>query len=288
MRKLWMFLVVAALAAQTACFTYVEPGHVGVKIDNGGGGVQKQTLGPGVHFYAPGFTRIEEYPIYMQTLSLAKSLEKDEVDRSVNVTTAEGQPVNLDVSLSFDLNAALVPALYQTFRADIEQIATGYLRNTVRATLQETAGAMAIGDVLGPKKEAMRVQTEQRLTQRLAPYGIVVKQFTINELRPPQAIVAAINAKNAVEQEALRIKNQLLSQEYAARGDSIVAEGRAKATLAAARAEADAISLRADANEHMSRSISPALIEYEKAKRWNGQLPNFMGASVQPYMQIKP
>jgi regulator of protease activity HflC (stomatin/prohibitin superfamily) len=178
--------------------------------------------------------------------------------------------------------------LYQTFRRDVDQVAHGFVRQTVRAALQQVAGGATTADMIGAQKEALRAQAEQILGAKLAPYGIDVKQFTINEIRPPQSMVDAINAKNRVEQDALRTKNQLLQQQYKAQGDSIEAAGRAKAVVAEAEAEARSIELRAAANERMSRSISPALIEYEKAKRWNGALPNFMGSSVQPYMQIKP
>ena len=35
-------------------------------------------------------------------------------------------------------------------------------------------------------------------TTRLEPYGIIVNQFTINELRAPQTVIQAINTKNVI------------------------------------------------------------------------------------------
>ncbi|MEQ1692114.1 MAG: SPFH domain-containing protein, partial [Gemmatimonas sp.] len=51
---------------------YIEPGHVGIVIHRGGGGVDPQPLGPGFHFRNPAMTAIQEYPTFMQTLVLTR------------------------------------------------------------------------------------------------------------------------------------------------------------------------------------------------------------------------
>ena len=53
-------------------FTYVEPGHVGILIHRAGGGVDPKPMGPGLHFRNPLLSSIEEYPVFMQTLSLVQ------------------------------------------------------------------------------------------------------------------------------------------------------------------------------------------------------------------------
>ena len=124
--------------------------------------------------------------MFMQTLVLARgtnegSLRNDEI----NVNSEEGQPLSLDVSMTFELNPASVPKLYQTFRTDIGVIQHGYVKQAIRQALQETVGHEEIADIIGPKKAEVVTQTQRILAQRLAPYGIEVKQFTINELRAP-------------------------------------------------------------------------------------------------------
>ena len=70
-------------------------------------------------------------------------------------------------------------------------------------------GNEEIAAVIGPKKAEAVNQTQQLLSQRLAQYGIVVKQFTINELRAPPAVIEAINQKNVMQQQALTAQNEL-------------------------------------------------------------------------------
>src|SRR6478735_7672500 len=176
--------------------TYVNPGYVGIVIHRAGGGVDNKPLGPGLHMRNPLTTGIEEYPIFMQTLVLTKSShEGSSLNDEINVNSKEGQPISLDVSMSFELDPDKTPNLYSTFRRDIEQIQHSYVKQAIRQGLQEVIGNEEIAAVIGPKKAEAVNQTQQLLSQRLAQYGVLVKQFTINELRAPAAVIEAINQK---------------------------------------------------------------------------------------------
>ncbi|HEU0015185.1 MAG TPA: prohibitin family protein, partial [Longimicrobium sp.] len=252
---------------------------VGIVIHKLGGGVDKKPLGPGLHFRNPLTTGIEEYPTYIQTLVLTRgggegSTSNDEI----NVNSVEGQPVSMDVSLSFELDPALTPMLYSSFRMDIGAIQHGYVKQTIRQSLQEVVGSEEIAAILGPKKAETVTRAHALLSQRLASYGFIVKQFTINEIRAPQAVMDAINAKNVMQQQALTAQNELQKNMFQAQGDSIKAQGRAKAILAEAQAQAEA-------NRLLSQSLTPSLVQYEMAKRWDGKMPQVSGSAV-PMIQL--
>jgi regulator of protease activity HflC (stomatin/prohibitin superfamily) len=184
----------------------------------------------------------------------------------------------MDVSMSFELEATRVPNLYQTFRTDIGTIQHGYVKQAVRQALQEVVGALPIADIIGPRKAEATNQARLLLEQRLSPYGIEVKQFTINELRPPQTVIEAINTKNVMQQQALTAQNELQKNQFQAQGDSIKAAGRAKAITAEAEAQARA-------NQLLSQSITPNLVQYEMAKRWDGKMPQVTGGAM-PMLQM--
>ena len=160
-----------------------------------------------------------------------------------------------------------VPALYQTFRTDIATIQHGYVKQAIRQALQEVVGTEPIADVIGPKKAEVVNETQTKISERLKPYGIIVKQFTINELRAPQAVIEAINTKNVMQQQALTAQNELQNNQFQAQGDSIKAAGRAKAIRL------------------LSESLTGTLVQYEMAKRWNGQMPQVAGGAV-PMIQL--
>jgi regulator of protease activity HflC (stomatin/prohibitin superfamily) len=273
--------VILAAILLPSTVTYINPGHVGIVIHRDGGGVDRTPLGPGLHARVPLLTSIEEYPTFMQTLVLTRATGTTEGsgrNDEINVNSVEGQPLSLDVSMSFELEPTKVPALYQTFRTDIDAVAHGYVRQAIRQALQEVAGAYPIADIIGPKKAESTARAQALLEQRLSPYGIVVKQFTINELRPPQSVIDAINQKNVMQQAALTAQNELQKNQFQAQGDSIKAAGRAKAITAEAEAQARA-------NELLARSISPTLVQYELVKKWNGQMPQVSGGAT-PLIQL--
>jgi regulator of protease activity HflC (stomatin/prohibitin superfamily) len=152
------------------------------------------------------------------------------------------------------------------------------VKQSIRQALQEVLGTEPIADVIGPKKAEVVNQTQAKISARLAPYGIIVKQFTINELRAPQGVIDAINTKNVMQQQALTAQNELQKNQFQAQGDSIKAAGRAKAILAEAEAQAKA-------NQLLSQSLTTALVQYEMAKRWNGQMPQVSGSAM-PMIQL--
>ena len=259
--------------------SYVNPGHVGIVIHRAGGGVDKTPWGPGLHLRNPLLTAVEEYPTFMQTLVLTRaSTEGSPQNDEINVNSQEGQPLSVDVSMSFELDPTKVPQLYQTFRTDISTIQHGYVKQTIRQALQEVIGGEQIADIIGPKKAEAVGRAQRLISDRLSPYGIVVKQFTLNELRAPETVMQAINQKNVMQQQALTAQNELQKNTFQAQGDSIKAAGRAKAITAEAEAQARA-------NELLSRSITPTLVQYQMANKWNGQMPTVSGSAI-PMIQM--
>ena len=272
-------IVIGVILLATSSASYISPGHVGIVIHRGGGGVDKTALGPGLHARNPLLTQIVEYPTFMQTLVLTRGTTEGSANNDeINVNSQEGQPLSVDVSMSFELDAARVPQLYQTFRTDIATIQHGYVKQTIRQVLQEVIGGEQIADIIGPKKAEAVGRAQALIAQRLAPYGIEVKQFTLNELRAPETVMSAINTKNVMQQQALTAQNELQKNTFQAQGDSIKAAGRAKAILAEAQAQAQA-------NELLAKSISGSLVQYEMAKKWNGVMPQVSGAAM-PMIQI--
>ena len=267
--------LLALLVLLPTAMTYINPGHVGIVIHRVGGGVDKTPLSPGLHARNPLTTGIEEYPTFMQTVVLNRGAQGND---EINVNSVEGQPLSLDVSMSFELDPTLVPALYSTFRTDIATIQHTYVKQAIRQALQEVVGNEEIAAIIGPKKAETVSRVTKLLEQRLSGYGIIVKQFTINELRAPASVMEAINQKNVMQQQALTAQNELQKNTFQAQGDSIKAAGRAKAILAEAEAQAKA-------NRLLSESITGTLVQYEMSKRWNGQMPQVTGGAM-PMLQL--
>ena len=133
-------------------------------------------------------------------------------------------------------------------------------------------------DAVGHKAQVVRL-TQEDLQKRLGDYGFLVKQFTLNEVRAPDSIVRAIEAKNTMAQEALRAQNELQKKQFEAQQRIIEAEGEAKAILTRAQSQAES-------NRLLSASLTAALVEYKRIERWNGQLPQVSGGAT-PFINLQ-
>jgi regulator of protease activity HflC (stomatin/prohibitin superfamily) len=252
----------------------VDPGHVGVRINKcSGGGIDETPLGIGYHWQGP-CTDITKYPTYQQTMVLARaSAEGSQQDDSITVTSSEGLPINVDVSMSFTLEEARVPHIYQKFRRDLYHIQTSFMRQTIREALQETFAKYTAQQLYSDKREIARAEVQGTLTKKFVADGFNITQFTLNETRVPDAVTQAINAKVAMIQEAQKAEQEVRKT-----------EALAKQKVAAAVGDATARKLRADAeayaNDRVAKSLTPALVEYTKIQKWDGKLPEVTGGGT--------
>jgi len=265
-----------------ASLTTIHPGHVGVSVKKcGGGGVSPDPIPTGYYWRSLFCEEVVEYPTSVQTLVLAKSPHEGRPeDESITVTSSEGLPVSLDVSLSFTLEPAKVPGIYTKFRNDIDVIAHNFVRQTIREGVQSVFAQFTAEQLYSTKREESRVEVQKFLADRLGKEGFNIQQFTINETRVPDAVVQAINAKVAMIQESQKAEAEVRKT-----------EAEAKQRVAQAQGEAEAKKLSADAeayfNKTVAASITEEYVQYKALEKWNGELPQMMGGNgVVPFVSL--
>jgi len=274
-------VVLVVMVLMFSMLTTIHPGHVGVSVKKcSGGGVSPDPIPTGYYWRSLFCEEVVEYPTSVQTLVLAKNAhEGAPIDESITVTSSEGLPVNLDVSLSFTLDPAKVPGIYAKYRNDVEHISHNFIRQTIREGAQTTFAQFTAEQLYSTKREESRIEVQKFLTERLGQEGFVVQQFTINETRVPDAVVQAINAKVAMIQESQKAEAQVRKT-----------EAEAKQRVAQAQGEADAKRLSADAeayfNKTVAASITPEYVQYKALEKWDGQLPQMMGQGAVPFVNI--
>jgi hypothetical protein len=96
--------------------------------------------------------------------------------------------------------------------------------------------------------------------------------------------MAAINDKVTQEQKRLAAENTLKTVEAEQKQKVAIAEAEARATVVTAEAQAKALTLQADALKQSQSLLDLKRIdvEMEKAKRWDGKLPQnvYAGAPI--------
>ncbi len=261
---------------------YVPPGHVGVSVQKcGGGGVQQAPIPTGYYWRALFCEEVVRYPVSLQTLVLAKIRNEGQpVDESITVTSSEGLPINVDVSLSFTLDTPKVPLMYQKFRNDLDHIKHMFMRQTVREGLQETFAKFTAEQLYSTKRQEARVDVQKFLSDRLGADGFIVQQFTLNETRVPEQVVNAINGKVAMMQEAQKSEQEVRKSRALADQAVAQAEGQARAKRALADAEAYY-------NTTVAKSLSNDYVQYKAIERWDGKLPQMTGGGALPFINLK-
>ena len=250
----------------------VRPGHVGVSVRKCGGiGVRHEPIPNGYYWRDLFCEEVVEYPISLQTLILTKaSAEGSPNDDSITVTSSEGLPINVDVSMSFTIEAAKVPEIYTKYRKDLDFIKHQFMRQSIREGLQEVFAKYTAEQLYSTKRQEARIEVQKFLSDRLGPEGFVVAQFTLNETRVPQQVVEAINGKVAMTQDAQKAEQEVRKTKAQAEQAVAAAEGQARARRAMAEAEAFY-------NTTVAKSLTPEYVQYKALERWNGELPQMMG-----------
>jgi regulator of protease activity HflC (stomatin/prohibitin superfamily) len=276
-------VVVIFASVVGAKLEYVRPGYTGVSVRKcGGGGVKQEPILSGYYWRELFCEEVVEYPVSLQTLVLTRSPhEGSSNDDSITVTSSEGLPINVDVSLSFTLDPGRVPAIYVKFRNDLEHIKFMFMRQTVREGLQEVFARYTAEQLYSTKRQEARVEVQKFLGERLGPEGFVVAQFTLNETRVPEQVVMAINGKVAMTQEAQKAEQQVRKTRAEADQAVAAAEGQARSKRALADAEAYY-------NATVAKSLTPEYVQYRALEKWDGQLPQMMGSGTVPFINIKP
>lgn len=296
--KMNSLIIMAALAMGiTSCqCQFVEPGNVGLKVNLIGDdkGMDKNELSPG-RYYIGYNERLYTFPMFEQNVSWTATKEDDGQDESFTFTVGK-VPMNADFAISFNIEAGSASKIFQTYRKGLPEIADGPLRNAVRDALQDVPQdqKLTVDDVIGEKKSTMVDEVEKRVREMFKDKGIhVIKLSLLGRIRLPEEIQQTMNAQIKSTQLAIQRENELREAEAEAKKKVATAEGSAAEAKALAEGKASAIlteaQAQAKANRLLAESLTPALVELKKLERWNGQLPQFggaTGASIVPVITI--
>jgi len=264
-----VILALLLLSSFIVRVTIIEPGYTGIRINKlVNQGISKENIITGYVIYMPLFTSIVRYPTFVQRVAWTNDLrEGNPVNEELTFNTIDSVPVNMDVAVSYQLEASKVPDFYTKFRADnIEQFTHGFLRDTTRNIVAKIGSEYTFDAINGAKKEEFLGQVAKSLHEEVHVYGVSIQQFgLIGSLKPPQELLDAVNAKTKAIQQAIQSENEVRQ-----------AQAEAKKKVATAEGEAAA-------NRALTSSIDPKLLQWESMKiqreavqKWDGKMPTVM------------
>jgi regulator of protease activity HflC (stomatin/prohibitin superfamily) len=293
---IFLLLVLAASAIKR-----VEPGFAGVRIDYAAGqiaGAGQQT-GYAVEqvpagrfvFINPITQRLAQYPISNQNMTMARRVSEGKVqgDDSVKVVDTNGVTLNIDVSVIYRVMPQKVGDLYTEWAGAqlIDASAPGgdvedrLVRPAVRSILPNSAASRNYLQIYATEKGKIQQEAEDALRAYLAPKHIDVVALQIREVYLPDTLQQAINSKVAEQQLAEQAQATVQKNIQLASAAQEQAKGEAQSRLIRAQAEADA-------NLLIAKSLTPELVQYQYALKWDGKLPQATGSGAIPFLNVTP
>jgi len=288
-------LVIVALVAllllglTVSAWRSISPGYVGIVFDKANHNVTAGALEPGWAFINPFTQAIQQYPVTIQTYSMVQKSTEGQTsgDDSIKVQSNEGQQINLDVVIQYQVIKEEAGLLYQDWGgADITTVQDQAVRQYTRSQVPVVASKYTWEEITSSKRAEIVSEISQVLTAELAKRHLRLISMGVREVHLPQSLQTALDQKIQAQQQAEQQKYQLQQAQVKAQQDVAEATGRANALKAQAEGEAQATLTRAtaqsEANKQLAQSLTPELIRYQQLQRWDGKLPVFSGGNATP------
>ncbi len=279
--NLKMMAAVVACSFVAAC-SNVPAGHVGVVVNKYGSdkGVDTEVKTPG-RYWLGWYQEMFVFPTFAVNYPYTKAATKQSPgDESFTFQDVDGLPLNADIAVTFSVDAAKVPLLFQRYRQGVDEIKASHLKNAIRDELNRVASVRKVEDLYGPGRAALLDEVAGNLRREYAAIGIGIERISwLGEIRLPEVIKTAIDNKIAAIQRAQQRENEI--QETKAQAQKSIEEAKGDAQSKILRAEAEA-----DANRRIAQSVTPELVKYFQAQKWNGVLPMYTGSGVVPFLDV--
>jgi regulator of protease activity HflC (stomatin/prohibitin superfamily) len=238
-------------------FALVPAGHRGVVL--WWGSVEKRVMGEGLNFKVPMAERVIKVDVRVQPHPF----------KEIDAASKEYQMVKLTGMMNFHINPSFVNDLYQKVGLDF---ANKVIDPAFNDFVKEVVPIYQITEIL-PKREEVRKRAMTKLGENLARYHIIVDDIYFANIRFSPEYEKAVEAKQVAQQQVETQRQVLFQREIEAQQKVATAKGEAESILVVAQGQAKA-------NEALSRSISPILVQYKTIEKWNGILPQVSGGGI--------
>ena len=273
-------VVIFLLVLVFSTFYTVPSGQEGVLLTFGK--ADMVAIQPGLHIKVPFVQNIVKFDIRTQKYgisSLQNGPNGGEGGSLESGSSSDMQIVSLQMVVNYHLTPGTTPQIWS-------KIGPGYEDTVVQPSVHEStkaAVAQFTATDLIDRREDVRLKIEDLLRGKLAPYNIVVEQVSIVNLDFSKQFNDAIESKVTAQQLKEKADNDLQRIKVEADQVRAAAAGQRDAMIAQATGEAQKVKL---IQEQLRQS--PQYIEYVKAQRWSGALPQIVMSTnwVTPFMQI--
>ena len=283
-------IIVLVIICGFACTERVPAGYVGV-VYNMNGGVEDEVLTQGWKIVSPT-KNVTLYSIALEQSYMTKGDQGDSTDdESFEIPTKEGASLETDIAFSYSYELNEVPNTFTRFRGQSgKEILKSFIKPKMQAWIKEITPEFAMIDIVSKQRGVVNAALTEKLKERFRPYGIVIDNVALADVRPDEDTDKAIKAKIKAQEALETAKVTAEKDKVEATRDKEIAEINAEKAKIEAQGQADAELIRAnaeaEANKKIAESLTDKLIEKIKYDKWNGELPYIEGTST-PIVNIK-
>lgn len=229
----------------------VPAGHVGVVYS--AKGVDEQVKGVGLHLLNPfKFEKMINYPTKMQTAQY----------KNIAVATSDGKNVEMDLAYNFTIDSTKAVSLYNKFGAvKVEGIVDSFLRTRLWDSARQNVSKYNIIEIYGEKSSEASKDILESFSTDVKDLGFTIENLTLGVPKPDESTQTAINERVKATQELERKQTEVKIAEQEAHRKKVEAQGIK------------------EANEEITKSLTPELLQEQAIKKWNGQLPTITGSN---------
>ena len=233
----------------------VPAGMRGVQVTFGT--VNPAPLDNGMHFVNP-LSNIKNINIQLQRATM----------EAASAGTKDMQQVHTDIVINYRLNADKVAVIYKDFGVDL---VNKVLTPSLNEAFKSVTGHYTSEDLI-VKRDEVSAGILNHVRQKLAQFDISVDSvslvnfgFSAEYQKAIEQKVIATQMKQKAEQDLERIKVE------------------AQSRIAQAEGEAKAIAIQAAA---ILNQGGAAYVQLKAIEKWDGNLPNVMGAGAVPFINV--
>ena len=259
-----LLIIIGVVAA--ASVQIVDAGHRGVLLHWNAVDVTSPPLDEGLHFVVPFQDQVVNMEV--RTLLFVKGTSSASKDL---------QTVTTEVTVNYAPNPETINILYK-------EVGLNYQNRIIAPAVEEVVKQVTANynaEELITKRPLVKSDIETEITKRLNVYNIQTQVISITDFQFSDLFSRAIESKVEAEQKALKAENDLRRIQVEALQSEAIAQGIAKANVAQANGEAEAIRVI-----NIALSQNPYYLDWLKTQAWDGKLPLVVGEGGTPFIQI--
>ena len=248
----------------------IPSGMAGVRVSQISGTLPG-TLYSGTHFVLPLVQYVESYDVRERLFSTMPSLDKTNSAKALTVTSREGLNIGMAISVRYRVDAGHLDYIHSNVPQPMDE---EVVRPLITAVFRDVTPNYTVKEVFASKRDEVRRLAEQKITQKLAKDGIVVKEVMLRDIQLPAEYARGLEGMLLKEQEnetltyeteikQKQVKIAELEAEAAKAQEVKQAEGQAQVRVLQAKGEADAMQYMLPLKE---KQIQQSRLEAEARK----------------------